>query len=190
MAPSIINCNQEKLYHELHLTPSPTPLNLTFSSLLFPNTVLVNHEPMNVHPLGISTHAFNNLYYDRTYHIERPIRIKFKPICYLHPFYTIHSSPMRVAEVDHQSQCVLGTNILGIALIGLGLEERFAIISPVSSSFEILIRFFYVTASNVHRNTLIIGDYDNVHRNPPFIGDYDGPNKVISHCDIYNQCLS
>jgi hypothetical protein len=141
MAPSIINCNQETLYHELHLTPSPTPLNLTFLSLLFRNTVLFNHEPMNVHPLGISTHAFNYSYHDRTYHIERPIRIKFKPICYLHPLYTIHSSPMRVAEVDPQSQCLLGTNILGIALIGLGLEERFAIISPDSSSFEILTDF-------------------------------------------------
>jgi hypothetical protein len=177
MAPSIINCNQETLYHELNLTPSPTPLNLTFLSLLFRNIVLFNHEPMNVHPLGISTHAFNYPYHDRTYHIERPIRIKIKPICYLHPLYPIHSSPMRVAEVDPQSQCLLGTNILGIALIGLGLEERFAIISPDSSSFEILIRFFYVTASNVHRNTL-------------FIGDYDGPYKVVSHCDIFNQCLS
>jgi hypothetical protein len=105
------------------------------------------------------------------YHIKRPIRIKFKPMCYLHPLYPIHISPLRVAEVDPTPQCLVGTNILGIGLIGLGVEERFAIISPDSSSFEILIRFIYVTASNVLSNTL-------------FIGDCDGPNKVVHHCDI------
>jgi hypothetical protein len=177
MAPSIITCNQETPYHDLHLAPSPTPLNLTFLSLLFHNNVLFNYEPMNVHPLGISTHAFNYLYHDHTYHIERPIRIKFKPICYLHPLYPIPLSPFRVAEVDPPSQCLIGFNILGIGLIGLGPEERFAIISPDSSSFEILIRFFYVSASNVQRNTL-------------FIGDCDGPYKVVHHCDIFNQCPS